>query len=117
MMWSNYANVALSAMLGAVITYQLLCSSERMNFGQRLGLALWGAAVVLSIAPQLDVQHKITPFSNWYQCLWRIGGLLFVGCSLIRDRRHDRANREAKRIAWERMSPDRRAEYQRRRGS
>ena len=97
-MISNIINTVLSLILAGFITYVLLSYDKTLTFIERFGLALWCVGALFSIGA-LWMRDVVTPYSVWYQWVWRLGGVLYMSGRVRRLRRHDATGRLAKDIA------------------
>lgn len=87
-------NTATGALAAAFLAYVLFTRVNRFSLAERLGMAGWGAGMILTIAPIL-VQGP-TPFEDWAGALIRVGSVVYLGGMISR---HGYNNWLAKRQA------------------
>lgn len=98
MTWESVFWAMLHAFVsGALVTVAVIMLvrwRELFSVYQRLGLGLIGGAGLLRIDVIMQVRNS--PFFDWAPTLAMLGVLLFVGGTMWRLYRHDRANTLAK---------------------
>ena len=85
MIFWTIVNCTFSAVVAAMITYNLVHNADRISCPQRVGMALIAAAVVMNIGP--IIAHNgtpfglapSTPFDDWVSTLLRIGLVIYFG--------------------------------------
>jgi hypothetical protein len=83
--WS-FANIALSAVVFAILFFKLMAHFDQFNSAERIGMGLLGAAMIMNIGPLLMIHggpfhcHEATPFDDWGSTMLRLGcAIYFVG--------------------------------------
>lgn len=97
-LFSAILNTVLSIGLAVLIAYVLFVFDETLIIVERVGLGLAGGSVLLSIA-SIWAHGAMTPYSVWYQWIWRAGWILYLGGRTYRVRRHHSNNQSSKDIA------------------
>jgi len=95
----DIANVIGRLMLTVIVIYKLSQFRDQMIALERIGLGVMGAGSFLTIPIIID--RNGNPFNGWAVTLLTFGALVFITGRVIRDRKHERANREQVRISEE----------------
>ena len=85
MIFWTIVNCTFSAVVAAMITYNLAHNADRISCPQRIGMAIIAAAMVMKIGPIIahnGVPYGMepnTPFDDWVSTLLRIGLVIYFG--------------------------------------